>query len=187
MTASFALRPSTNSALPLSDSSTFQPLSPEQLLGKWFIVHTSLPYWHDKRNIVIAYSAPSSPAPPTETVNDTITYQTLKSDKLRTVHGVNMLARGASPGAWDWRGSGWFKVVSNHWEILGHACGEGGEVGRWMVIHTQKSFFTPAAVHVYSRDNQSLPDETRKMLVTALAQWKDLTDLVEKMFAVEQQ
>ena len=188
MTAPFVLRPATASALPSSDSSIFQPPSPEQILGKWFIVHTSLPFWHDKRNIVITYSAPSLATPPIKLVNDTVTYQTLKSDKPKTVQGVNALAQGPLQDAWDWRGSGWVKVVSNHWEILGHACAEDGvDVARWIVIHTQKSFFTPAAVHVYSRDKEALPEETRKMLVACLARWKDLKDLVENMFAVEQQ
>ena len=78
--------------------------------------------------------------------------------------------------------------MSNHWVILGHACREDGvDEARWIVIHTQKSFFTPAAVHVYSRDKEALPEETRKMLVADLARWKDLEDLVKNMFAVEQQ
>ena len=187
-TSLFVLRPRTLSALSSSDPSTFQPPSPEQLLGQWFIVHTSLPFWRDKRNIAIAYSAPSTSSPPTNVVNDTVTYQALKSDKLKTVQGVNTLALGAWQGAWDWRGSGWVKVVSNHWEILAHGSGVGGdEGGRWIVIHTQKSFFAPAAVHVYSRDKEVLPEETLKMLVAALAQWNDLNELVENMFQVEQQ
>ena len=193
ITAPFVLRHSTVSVPPSSTSYAFQPPSPEQLLGQWFVVHSSLPFWHDKRNIVITYSSPS-PAPPNDVVNDTVTYQTLKSDKLKTVQGVNTLAQNAPQGTWDWRGSGWIKVASNRWEILGHASGGGGVgggggggVGRWIVIYTHKSIFTPAAVHVYSRDKEMLPEETRKMLVATLAGWKDLRDLVENMLAVQQQ
>ncbi len=188
MADSFVLRPSPSSASPSSsDSSPFQPPSPEQLFGQWFIIHTSLPFWRDKRNIKIAYSALSSPPRPTDPINDTTTYQTLKSEKLKTVQGVNTLAQSEQQGVWDWRGSGWVKVVSNHWEILGHGCREGGgDAGRWIVIHTQKSFFTPAAVHVYSRSKKALPEETKEMLKAALAQLQELKGLVEDVFQVQQ-
>lgn len=55
-----------------------------------------------------------------------------------------------------------------------------------MVIHTQKSLFTPAAIHVYSRNKEALPSETLKMLMVALAQGQALKDLLENMFQVQQ-
>ncbi|KAM0802920.1 hypothetical protein BDR22DRAFT_100790 [Usnea florida] len=183
----FVLRPSLDPALPSSDDSTFRPPSSEQLLGQWFIVHSSLPFWRNKRNIKISYSAVSSPARPIVQTNDTVVYQTLNSDKLNTVNGVNTVAQSEEHGAWDWRGSGWVKVVNNHWEVLGHDCRAGDDARRWIVIHTGKSFFAPAAIHVYSRDKEELPEETRKTLVTALAQSQDLKGLAEDLFRVQQE
>lgn len=95
----FVLRSSSTSTQPSSGSSAFQPPSSEQLLGKWFIVHTSLPFWRDKRNISIIYSALSSPARSTDPVNDIITYQTLNSEKLKTVQGINTVAQSEQQGA----------------------------------------------------------------------------------------
>ena len=185
----FVLRPSTpDSALPASSSDgSFQPPSPEQLLGLWFITHTSLPFWRDKRNIKITYAAPSSSSPlrlNADPITDAVTYQPPGSATLKTVQGVNTRAQGGRDGAWDWRGSGWVKVVSNHWEILGYGGGEEG--GCWMVIFTHKSFFAPAAVHVYSRGKEALGEETRKALMGALARRRDLKDLVGSVFLVQQ-
>ena len=77
------------------------------------------------------------------------------------------------------------KVVSSQWKILGHDSLEAGG-GWWMAIHTQKSLFTPAAIHLYSRNKEALPEETQKMLIAALTQCQDLNDLVENMFPVRQ-
>lgn len=185
MTDPFILRSFKASASASSESSAFQSPSPEQLLGQWFIVHTSLPFWRDKRNITIAYSTACSQTASTNIINDTTTYQALGSDKLKTVQGTNTVAQGKRQGAWDWRGSGWVKVVSNHWEILGYGSGESGHEGWWIVIHTQKSFFTPAAVHVYSRSQKALPEKTRRSLMSALAQRRDLKELVESTFEIQ--
>ena len=185
MTDPFILRSFEASVSPSSESSAFQAPSPEQLLGQWFIVHTSLPFWRDKRNITIAYSTACPQPTPTNIINDTVTYQALGSDKLKTVQGINTVSQGKRQGAWDWRGSGWVKVVSNHWEILGYGSGESGDEGWWILIHTQKSFFTPAAVHVYSRNQKALPEKTRRSLMSTLAQRQDLKELVESTFEVQ--
>ena len=185
MTNPFVLRALEASISPSSESAAFQPPSPEHLLGQWFIIHTSLPFWRDKRNITIVYSAAYPQPTPTNIINDTVTYQNLSSDKVKTVQGTNTAAQGERQGAWDWRGSGWVKVVSNHWEILGYGSGESGDEGRWMVIHTRKSFFTPAAIHVYSKSQKALTEETRRSLMSTLAKHQGLKELVESTFEVQ--
>ncbi|KAA6407847.1 MAG: hypothetical protein FRX48_08198 [Lasallia pustulata] len=86
---------------PLSPHLAPLPSNPslEQLLGKWFIVHTSLPFWRGKRNITIVYSATLSPARSTDSVNDIVTYQTLNSEKLKTIQDVNTLTQSEQQGA----------------------------------------------------------------------------------------
>ena len=163
-------------------SAAFQPPSSEQLLGQWFIVHSSLPYWSNKRNLQITYSRISTSDSSTD-LEDTITYQSTSSDKIKTIQGVNTLAQSEHQGAWDWRGCGWVKIVSNHWEILGHGNHEAGD---WIAIHTQKSFFAPAAIHVYSRVKDALPEEIKDTLTATLMQHQDLKALIECLFRVRQ-
>lgn len=183
----FVLRPLTKVALPSSDTSAFRPPSSKQLLGQWFIVQTSLPFWRDKRNIKIAYSASPSSSHIIDQIDDTTIYQTLGSEKLKTVQGVSAQGDSEKAGAWDWRGSGWVKVVRNHWEILGHASYEGGDEASWIVVHTQKSFFTPAAIHVYSRKKEALTEATWQTLKATLEERQELKDLVVNVFQVQQE
>ncbi len=116
---------------------------------------------------------------------DLVTYQALTSEKLRTLQGVNTHSESEDEGAWHWRGTGWVKVVSNNWEILGLGSGEIGNEEGWIVIQTQRSFFTPAAIHVYSRKKEQLPEDMWGNLKAALMEREDLKDLVQSMFDVQ--
>ena len=183
MTA-FAIRPSLLNA-PLPDNPVFQPPSSNEILGDWFIVQTSLPYWRDKRNVKITYSNISPSNSTIQSVQDEVSYRTLTSETIKTLRGINTPSPRGQPGAWDWRGSGWVKVVSNHWEILSYGNDQDGGV-EWMVIYTEKSFFTPAAVHVYSRKQSKLPEAARDGLVNVLVERQHLKALVEGMYEVQQ-
>ncbi|KAL9009987.1 MAG: hypothetical protein Q9173_005037 [Seirophora scorigena] len=180
MTSAFVLRPSLL-ALPTSDASTFQPPSTNDLLGDWWIVQTSLPYWRDKRNVKITYTQLANDNTATLSVQDDASYQLLDSDKTKMIRGINTLSQRDQPGAWDWRGTGWVKIVSNHWKILAYGPG-GGEEMEWLLIHTEKSFFTPAAVHVYSRVKTALPRFVKDALVDALVDSRDLRILLEGVY-----
>lgn len=63
------------------------------------------------------------------------------------------------PAAWNWRGKGWLRIASSHWEVLGwgerewkghNGKGVEGEKERWVVTWFAPSMFTPAGVDVYS-------------------------------------
>ena len=180
----FAVRPSdTESSSSLN--STFQPPSSKDLLGDWFIVHTSLPYWSDKRNVKITYSERSPAGGGITSVQDDVVYQTLTSEKTKSVRGLNTSSQRGLSGAWDWRGLGWVKIVSNHWEVLAHDLdGLDGRV--WMVIYTEKSFFAPEAVHVYSRVKTALSSDLREGLTKALMGRQGTAELLRNMYDVLQ-
>ena len=187
MTDAFALLPSIAKLGP-SDSPLFQAPSSGDLLGEWFIVLTSLPYWRDKRNIKVTYSASEPTAANPQIIYDTTTFQTLTSDKHKSVQGVNTPSPCGQPGGWDWRGTGWVKVVSNHWDVLGHNAisPEGGQKIEWFVIHTKKSFFTPAANHIYSRRKEAPAEGIRESLLNAFTERQEFKGLLECMFKVQQ-
>lgn len=58
----------------------------------------------------------------------------------------------AGDGAWNWRGKGWLKIATSHWEVLGW--GEEGE--RWVVTWFASSLFTPAGLDIYSSRKEGL-------------------------------
>jgi len=184
MGTSFALRPSIT-RLPLNDSPVYEPPSSSELLGEWFIVLTSLPYWLNKRNIKITYSEIPSGDTNTKSIQDDVTYQTSTSGKIKAIRGINTPSQSGQPGAWNWRGCGLIKVVSNHWEVLAHEPLQGRDRAEWIVIHTGKSLFAPAAVHVYSRTQKALAKDVRDDLTKALAEHQDLKETLETMVDVQ--
>lgn len=75
-----------------------------------------------------------------ERLDDTVSYQTLTSEKVKTIRGVDTAElsatgsggggsgggeseSGIKPGVYNWRGSGFLKIASSHWEIIGYGIG----------------------------------------------------------------
>ena len=185
MNTPFTLRcPSVYASSPALDPPAIQPLSLEQLLGRWYITHTSSPNWRDKCNVLLTYSLLDTPPQPHAPIDDLITYQKLSSAKLQSVHGTDTPSK-VDPWAWTWRGNGLLRVAISHWEILGH--GERGDCGQWMVVHAQKSIFSPAAINVYTREKHGLPEAMLKSIKVALEGFGQdiLRALVESMYSVQ--
>ncbi|KAL8891279.1 MAG: hypothetical protein Q9215_001692 [Flavoplaca cf. flavocitrina] len=122
--------------------------------------------WKSKRNVRITYTP--LPAPSAQ-VDNLVRYQTLTSSKEKRVEGIDTPSAGAKGGEWDWRGKGWLKVASSHWEVLGwgdlgsdpmledgKAEGEGNQ---WVVTYFAKTLFTPAGIDVYSRRKEGVGRE----------------------------
>lgn len=141
------------------------------LTEAWHVTHSSLPMWKSKRNVQIKYT-PLPPSKPelsqenTDRIDDIVSYQSLDTPKLQTVEGIDK-ASSTTGGEWDWRGKGWLKIASSHWEIL--AWGE-EEVthNKWVVTCFAKTLFTPAGVDLYSRDSSGLTVETVDAIKHAL-------------------
>ncbi len=168
-----------------------RPASPplpslDQLLGQWYITHTSSPVWFDKRNVLLTYTSLSPSNRENPSLDNRLTYQTLASTSVQTIHGTDTPSTGRL-GAWTWRGTGWLKFVTSHWEILGH--GELGERGRWIVVFAQKSLFTPAVLNVCTRSKEGLSDGEvceLKRVIMGLGD-EDLGNLVDGVYSVKQE
>ena len=144
--------------------------------------------WKSKRNVQITYrplpSADGGTDQDTDRIEDIVTYQGLKSDKVKTVNGVDK-ASGPDVGAWDWRGKGWLMIASSHWEVLGH--GQRG-ADEWAVTYFAKTLFTPAGIDIYSRSNEGLSKDTLEAIRDALGRIDDpnVNQLAGEMFEVQQ-
>lgn len=185
-TVSVTLRsPTTNTPSIGPSSSNVQPPSLEQLLGRWYITLTSSPAWRDKRNVELTFTPRASISQPYHLIDDLITYQSLSSSKLQKIQGTDTPSQ-ANPWAWTWRGNGWLKLVTSHWEILGH--GELQDHGQWIMVHAQKSVFTPAVINVYTRKKEGLPEAMRKGIEVAVGEFghEDLQALMRGLYSVPQ-
>lgn len=140
-----------------------------------------------KRNVTIIYK----PLEPTTAhssqgavsrLDDTVSYQTLTSDKIKTVHGIDT-ACGPSADIWDWRGTGWLKIASSHWEVIGYGQASGEE---WAVTYFASTLFTPAGIDVISRSKQGISAETLSGIKAAFSKFDDenVKKLASELFAV---
>ena len=167
MATNIILRPPTASNLPAPD---FTPPTTAWLSGTWHVTHSTLPMWSSKRNVTITYeSLPSTPGTTsqnnTDRLDDIVSYQPLTSEKVKTVNGIDT-ASGKDARAWDWRGKGWLKIASSHWEVLGWGELDGG--GQWAVTYFAKTLFTPAGIDVYSREKSGVPEEVLEGIKASL-------------------
>lgn len=133
-------------------------------------------------------------------------------DKIHCVQGVDtpITTREkdkddeASTWAWKWRGSGWLKVASSKWEVLGygtitilipgptedksgHADGNGEEERvEWMVTYFSRTLFTPAGIDIYARPRAVVPEELLAGIKRGLKDTADvvLGRLAEELFPV---
>ncbi|KAF2084338.1 hypothetical protein K490DRAFT_2170, partial [Saccharata proteae CBS 121410] len=141
------------------------------ITGKWYITHSTLPIWRDKRNVTITYTlkedTKNGNAIPR--LDDVVEFQTLTGEKIKQVKGTQLERdpEGKSGASWNWQGKGLIKVASAHWEVLGW----GGETedDQWMVTYFVKTVFTPEGMNVYSRrpggTNDELLDGIQKALL----------------------
>lgn len=129
------------------------------------MTHSTLPMWKNKRNVCITYKAIEG----SEQIDDLVSYQPLGSDKNKEVHGVDTPSP-AVPAAYDWRGKGWLKIASSHWEVLGYGSHAGQD---WAVTYFAKTLFTPAGIDIYSRAKEGLSDELVKEIKEGLTKVED--------------
>lgn len=146
--------------------------------------------WKSKRNVRIKYT----PLPPshsgieqsnTDRLDDHVTYQDLKHDKISTIDGVDTAAgTETGRGEWDWRGKGWLKIASSHWEILGW--GEEANGNKWAVTMFAKTIFTPAGIDIYSQSSSGLQPQTVSSIQASLVAIADdsVKELADKLFEV---
>lgn len=97
--------------------------------------------WKKNKNVIITYTALEAGA-----IDDLVEYNPIDSNKKKTVTGVDQ-PDAKTKAAYNWRGKGWLKIASSHWQVLGH----GEEEDGWMVTFFDKSIFTPAGIDIYAR------------------------------------
>lgn len=168
--------PSTSNAPPNPD---FKTPSVDFLNGTWHVTHSTLPMWKSNRNVRITYT-PLPDAP--DKLHDLVEYQSLTGEKLKSIHGIDSPNETFS-GSYDWRGKGWLKIASSHWEVLGYGAEEGG----WAVTYFAKTLFTPAGVDVYSREKGGLSEELLQSIQDEMKKIEDdnFRKTLEAIFAVK--
>jgi hypothetical protein len=138
--------------------------------------------WRSARNVRITYKDLGEGG-----VDDLVEYE--KSGSLKNVPGID---KQQGPGSWNWRGKGWLKLITSHWEILGwgeRPTGDGGQVERWMVTWFASTLFTEEGIDVLTDRRDGLPEETLNTILAKLTTLDEAPDVVkivkEKLQPVE--
>lgn len=143
----------------------------------------------------ITYTAIPSTSP--VQLDDVVSYQSLGSDSLKTVHGIdkpfdvpNTTAPPSGTGddvaslGYNWRGKGWLVIATSKWEILGYG-DEQGTGNRWVVTYFAKTLFTPAGVDVYSRKGSLAPQTIDSIKAGLAGLGGEVANLAEQIFEVK--
>ncbi|KAK7752611.1 hypothetical protein SLS62_005380 [Diatrype stigma] len=212
--STIAIRPPSKYVLKQSESAdadAFVPPPLEWLYRTWAVTHSTLSMWRSAQNVRITYKPykPSTNKPsssPPLAIDDLVEYEKKGSGSgsgVKSVEGIDKPAAdragsgsgsSSSPGgAWDWRGKGWLKIASSHWEVLGYgerpqatAAGAGDEEGgaeRWVVTWFAPTLFTQEGLDIYSNRREGLSQETLDAIMKALKELGDapkIVTLVEK-------
>jgi hypothetical protein len=135
--------------------------------------------WRKAKNVQITYKIipPSSPTGPT-LLDDEVTSEPTQKTLVPQPKSIKGIDTPDGHGAWNWRGKGWLKIASSHWEVLGW-----GEIGeeRWVVTWFAPSLFTPAGLDIYSNRKEGMSEGLYKDIIAALEglEAKDMADLVK--------
>ncbi|EJT97318.1 hypothetical protein DACRYDRAFT_119442 [Dacryopinax primogenitus] len=143
--------------------------------GKWFVIQSTLGIWKTRKDVTITYT-PHTP-PPNLAYNDHVQYRSTSSPSskpLCSIVGISTLLPTAAQSSTDtqphqehgahfkWRGSGWLRIASSKWQVLGYDLQEG-----WVVTFFEKTLFTPAGLDVYARQPGTLSSERLSEIVKA--------------------
>ncbi|KAG9248212.1 hypothetical protein BJ878DRAFT_532044 [Calycina marina] len=172
-----------NPSLPSSNEFTTPSL--EWLQGSWFVTHSTLTMWRKARNVQITYAIIPSTSSSPELLDDTVTSTPTARTLLPQLKAIRGIDTPDGHGGWDWRGKGWLKIASSHWEVLGWGEHEGE---RWVVTWFAPSLFTPAGLDLYSSRKEGMRDVLYKEIMEKLEglEAKEMAELAKaEMRAVE--
>jgi hypothetical protein len=139
--------------------------------------------WRKAKNVRITYKQiPSSKPDGPVCLDDIVTSEPIKKGLMPNmagcVKGVDTPS-GKGTGAWDWRGRGWLKIASSHWEVLGWGERDGE---RWVVTWFAPSLFTPAGLDVYCDRREGISKGLFKEIEKALEglEGREMAELCRK-------
>lgn len=86
--------------------------------GTWYVTHSTLPLWRDKKHVSITYKVL-----PSGQLDDEVQYmKRTDADNIKrsSIRGVDTCINpNGGCTRWNWRGKGWLMIASSQWELLG--------------------------------------------------------------------
>ncbi|KAF9647330.1 hypothetical protein BDM02DRAFT_3129816 [Thelephora ganbajun] len=157
-------------------------------MGKWYVTHSTLPLWKDKKDVSITYTPlPDGNSPQrTGRFNDLVEYYPSSAkpgSKPSTIAGTDHTL---AVGRFTWRGNGLLFIASSKWQVLGCNTSDGEGSPTWAVTFFERTLFTPAGLDIYARSAEGLPKPLLKEIFEKIkAVDGDVAALSETFFEVE--
>lgn len=146
--------------------------------------------WQDnKHSITITYTVEDSGD--AHKVHDLAGWQTEKSDSVSSTRGFSTPSDAQeSCRIYNWRGSGWLRMISTRWEIVGVGVAhvdignigvdEDGRTGTErdpavLVTFVQKTLFSPQALSIYVKREHFHTDKQEAILTVVKGALQDLS------------
>ncbi|KAL8852788.1 MAG: hypothetical protein Q9221_002297 [Calogaya cf. arnoldii] len=146
-------------------SSRNAPPPPDYFLtGTWYVNYSTATRWKDKRSVRMTYTPIPTEDGSIPNLHEFVQYQTRTSDKVERIEGINTPSEGDT-NAWGWRGKGWLKIASCHWEFVDWPTyPESWKGEEWAVIWLQKTIFTPESLDILSRNKDGVGSNTLRVI-----------------------
>ncbi|EIN11874.1 hypothetical protein PUNSTDRAFT_119089 [Punctularia strigosozonata HHB-11173 SS5] len=104
--------------------------SVDDFMGTWYVTHSTLPLWKNKKDVTITYTpaASNKGSPQHPVFDDLVEYRSQNSSSTKPrsrVEGVDTYipsySSSSPPTRYKWRGRGWLMIASSRWQILGYS------------------------------------------------------------------
>jgi len=136
----------------------------DEFMGKWYVTHSTLPLWKNKKDVSITYTPLSDAGSPhgVAKFDDLVEYYSSSAKPDSKPSRIAGTDHTLAVGRFKWRGNGLLVVASSKWQVLG--CNTSDTEGRhpWAVTYFEKTLFTPAGLDVYARSAEGLPEPLLK-------------------------
>lgn len=136
-----------------------KPKSLKQLEGRWYVIMSDFPMWKkgNKTNPAFQYTVGKHNGK--AGLRDEVIYT--QKGKQKTIRGFDT-PRDSTNTRFRWHGKGFGRLLKSDWEIV-----LTDTAGQWMLIHFEKTLFTPEGYDVIAR-TRNLPKKSANDLVEKL-------------------
>ena len=148
-------------------TSSTKPPTSEQLVGQWYMTASSSSFWQDRKHSACLTYQVSAATP--GALDDVTTFFSDGSVQPSSTKGVSSPSA-AGAGIYDWRGSGWLRMIRTSWEVVGWGVlgNDEGDDELVLVTLAQKTMFSPPALSVYWRKKDGMGAERIQAVSAAL-------------------
>jgi len=131
------------------------------IAGKWYVQYTNFPMWLNGNKINPEFNYTVTERKGNTVLLDEVVFE--KNGKQKNITGYDKIMD-ANNSKFIWRGKGFLVLLKSKWDIV-----FADESGEWILIHFDKTIFTPEGYDVITR-NKNLDAELQNTISKILSE-----------------